>query len=288
VAAGQGTEAATVLLGSTSGTVCVTYVLDQGCPASAPSCLGVSPITPQPGSQSFEYTGAVQSFVVPSCVTSIHIEAWGAQGGTPNANSSCGGNPDVGGLGGYAWGDLAVTPATAFDVYAGGAGQPGSTGGFNGGGLGCAVVDTCSTGGGASDVRPAGTSFDGRVIVAGGGGGAEYSCGGQGGGAGGGLIGGNGTGGDDAASDAQGGTQAAGGAGGVGSGGSGSPGAFGLGGAGSTLYHSGAGGGGWYGGGGGGVDGHGGGGSSYLGGVSGVTGTNPGQRSGNGRVVISW
>ena len=55
----------------------------------------------------FAYTGGAQIFTVPVGVTSLTLEAWGAQGGT-NGNdlSSCG---EIGGKGGYAIGTLAVT-----------------------------------------------------------------------------------------------------------------------------------------------------------------------------------
>ena len=52
------------------------------------------------GSQTFSYTGAQQTFTVPSGVSTITIQAYGAQG--TNGNSP-------GGLGGYVVGDLTVT-----------------------------------------------------------------------------------------------------------------------------------------------------------------------------------
>jgi cysteine-rich repeat protein len=55
----------------------------------------------------FAYVGGEERFVVPAGATSLRLEVWGAAGGTPN-NNFC--DPaDVGGLGGYAVGDLEVT-----------------------------------------------------------------------------------------------------------------------------------------------------------------------------------
>lgn len=158
----------------------------------------------------FNYTGAVQTYTVPAGVSSIRLEAWGAQGQ--------GGN---GGLGGYAKGTMTVTPGQVLNIYVGG------QAGYNGGGLGHAAVSR--NGGGASDIRVSPYSLTDRVIVAGGGGaGGQTDVGIRNGGAGGGgTVGSN----------------YAGGAGGDGYGGAG--GAGGLnGGAGNTSCHSGGGGGG--------------------------------------------
>src|ERR1041385_8709776 len=118
--------------------------------------------------QTFNYTGAVQTFTVPSCVTSITIQAYGAQGG----NASIGG---TGGLGGYATGTLNVTPGDVLNIYVGG--QNGYNGGGTGGQDGNSAFsgppgNLAPSGGGASDVRLNGTTNANRIIVAGGGGGA--------------------------------------------------------------------------------------------------------------------
>ena len=109
------------------------------------------------GSQTFSYTGAQQTFTVPSGVSTITIQAYGAQG--TNGNSP-------GGLGGYVVGDLTVTAGNTLYVYVGG------RAGFNGGASG---HSNGGSGGGASDVRSGGTAYTDRVIVAGGGGGGGYS-----------------------------------------------------------------------------------------------------------------
>ena len=121
----------------------------------------------------FDFTGAVQTYTVPLGVTSIQIEAWGAQG--QNSGSSTGGN------GGYVSGEIDVTPGDILYVYVGG------QNGFNGGGLdGGGGGYTAGRGGGASDVRIGGMTFSDRVIVAGGGGGAgRGTCSSQDGGDGG-------------------------------------------------------------------------------------------------------
>ncbi|TKC55567.1 T9SS type B sorting domain-containing protein [Pedobacter hiemivivus] len=270
-------------------------------------------------SQTFSYTGAVQSWIVPPGVTSVIVETYGAQGaaGINGGGSSTGG---TGGKGGYVKGTLTVTPGQVLNVYVGGAGAT-STGGYNGGG----GSFNAGGGGGASDVRVGGVNLANRVIVAGGGGG-----GGNGGnyasvaplimlgGNGGSGNGGNGT--NGANSGAGGGGQGAsgsvGGATGYGCGGLfgavsgvGTTGAGGVGGKGPTFTQGaigsgagGGGGGGFVGGGGGGgagvgtvtcqyndngAGGGGAGGTSYIGGVSGATVTNDVQ-SGNGLVTFTY
>src|SRR4051812_14240105 len=71
--------------------------------------------------QTFTFTGNVQTFTVPSCVSSITIDAKGSQGGSNSANIA-------GGLGGSAFGVLPVSSGNVLYIYVGG------TNGFNGGG----------------------------------------------------------------------------------------------------------------------------------------------------------
>ena len=269
----------------------------------------------------FSYTGAVQTYVVPPGVTSLQIEAYGAQG----ENALVGGA--TGGLGGFVGGFLTVTPGETLAVYVGG------QNGFNGGGIGGIngnddfpnppIGTFGGNGGGASDIRQNGTSLLDRVIVAGGGGGAAHngvwpgcqvSGPGGNGGAGGSLIGGSGTNGignpcncgGGGGAGGTGGTQVSGGPAGAYAGSTsclraswtiGSPGTFGIGGSGAVTYHngsggSGGGGGGYYGGGAGGngsdttPGGGGGGGSSYIGLLSNSSEL-AGIRSGNGQITIS-
>ena len=94
------------------------------------------------GNEIFSYTGSVQTFTSPSGVTSIQIEAWGAEGGgrVLSGNSASG----LGGKGGYSSGTLSVTPNQDLYVYVGGHGSSSTNGfaagGWNGGGSGYASV----------------------------------------------------------------------------------------------------------------------------------------------------
>lgn len=189
----------------------------------------------------FNYTGVVQTFVVPQSGL-YKLECWGASGGRNESFSN-----NYGGKGGYSVGSTILNKGDILYIYAGGAGGTNSsTGGWNGGGTGT----YSSGGGGASDIRKNSTTLVDRIIVAGGGGAGSHT---GSGGDGGGLIGNN-----SSNNYETGGTQTAGGTGYA------SNGYFGLGG--NSSSHGGPGGGGWYGGGGG----HscafaGGGGSGYIG-----------------------
>ena len=55
----------------------------------------------------FPYTGAPTTYVVPAGVTSVQVEVWGAQGQALTDEQY---DESTGGLGGYAIGNLAVTP----------------------------------------------------------------------------------------------------------------------------------------------------------------------------------
>ena len=129
--------------------------------------ITVTPAVLVPQTQSFIYTGAMQTWTVPAGVTSINIESFGAQGGSgADANNSTSGG--AGGKGSKASGTLSVTPGQVLNIFVGGNGTI-STAGFNGGGLGGSV--NAGGGGGASDIRYPGNSIADRLIVAAGGGG---------------------------------------------------------------------------------------------------------------------
>lgn len=243
------------------------------------------------GTQTFNYTGAVQNFTVPSGITTLTVDVIGASGGAGYPLYSNGGN------GGRVTGTIAVTPGQSLQIYVGGAGAnangvSAAAGGYNGGGLGGVYSGSYGGGGGggASDIRSSPYALANRLVVAGGGGGGglnyfstNYDRGGNGGG----TTGESGYGGNNLAGQGAGtgGTQAAGGTGGTYSGWcTASNGALGLGGAGGTCTNGGGGGGGGYYGGGGATWAGGGGGSSFL---SGGTHTQ-GYQTGNGQVVISW
>ena len=156
--------------------------------ALPPGCSGASGTV----TCTFSFTGAAQSFTVPSGVNSITVAAFGAQGG------------DVaGGLGGEAQAVFAVSPGAAVEVLVGGQGgtssdgQAGGAGGFNGGGAGgdggAGPIGSGpgsgqgGSGGGASDVRMGACASSlscglaDRVLVGAGGGGVGSESGGGGG-----------------------------------------------------------------------------------------------------------
>lgn len=125
----------------------------------------------------FDYTGALQQFLVPVS-GNYKLEVWGAQGGDTAT-------PSKGGKGGYASGTVYLTKNKQLFVYVGGEGLServgknsfGQTlnGGFNGGGKLTGISGGTSskyftTGGGATDIRVGQDSLYARVIVAGGGG----------------------------------------------------------------------------------------------------------------------
>jgi hypothetical protein len=232
----------------------------------------VQATTPQGGSQTFNYTGGMQTFTAPVNGT-YTLEVWGAQGG---GGANCFG---TGGAGGYSKGNVTLTAGQVIHIGVGQAGfKSSSSTAYNGGGAGN-PGDPGYTGGGATHMATAGgvlSSLSGNqnsvLVVAGGGGGAAGGtcvCQYQGnGGAGGGTTGISGTcSGNDCGyrPAGTGGTQNAGGT-------SQSPqigAAFGLGATSSTntgdCIQGGGGGGGWYGGGAGGhAGGGGGGGSGYV------------------------
>jgi hypothetical protein len=223
------------------------------------------------GTITFNYTGSAQTFTVPACISSVQIQAWGAQGGTG------------GGQGGYATGTLAVTGGQILQVNVGGQGTSSGPGGWNGGGTSQGTTYGGS-GGGGSDVRTGAYTLNDRVIVAGGGGGGSNGSYVTSGGNGGGLSGNPGVS-TQGFTAGGGGTQNNGGAAGC-CYNTTAPGTFGNGG-GTTSYHNAGGGGGWYGGGTGAAYASGGGGSSYLGGVTGGS-TQTGGRNGHGQIIISY
>lgn len=216
--------------------------------------LSVASIKAQTNRDTFNYTGSVQTWVVPASVTSIVVEAIGADGGS--APSFVG--PTDTAQGGYVRTNVSVTPGQTINIYVGGAGTQ-TTAGWNGGGA--AASQYGGGGGGASDIRIGGTALTDRIVVAGGAGGSAFGSYSGVGGAGGGLTGGAGFTGNGFTGGG-GGTQSAGGSAGC-CYGAATSGSFGVG-AGPADYHNAGGGGGWYGGGSGAGHGGAGGGSSYT------------------------
>jgi CSLREA domain-containing protein len=128
----------------------------------------------------FEYTGDNDQFIVPAGVTSVSIEAAGAQGGgQQNAPVVLTGQNRDGGRGGQVGGQLSVTPGETLDIQVGGQGQaPGDdarTAAYPDGGIaGSRTVgnllfpgENGGGGGGSSRVIRSETT----LVVAGGGGG---------------------------------------------------------------------------------------------------------------------
>ena len=128
-------------------------------------CLSMGLITSLSWSQvsTFDYTGGMQTYVVPPGVTTLHMELFGAAG---YGNLGYGGRVEA---------VLNVTPGETLNIFVGGEGTA-TTGGYNGGGN-AGGSSSYGAGGGASDVRQGGTALADRIIVAGGGGGSGSNCG---------------------------------------------------------------------------------------------------------------
>lgn len=232
--------------------------------------------------ETFVYTGAAQSFLVPAGVCAVTVNMYGAEGADA-------GGSIVAGKGGRTTATIAVTPGESLGVYVGGTPTGDEIlGGFNGGGdagIGTNNESRGEGGGGGSDVRQGGSELSDRVVVAGGGGGRSNGSGN--GGDGGGETGVDGTG----NAPGGGGTQSAGGT----AVGNGQAGALGEGGdAGDGFNIAGGGGGGGY---------YGGGGASgapeedanFSGGGGGGSGVGPagtafetGVREGNGLIDFTY
>jgi hypothetical protein len=141
--------------------------------------------------EEFKSTGKEQQLKVPAGVTSVHVVAIGASGGSGGGLSGEGlvAPESPGGRGGIVSGDLAVKPEQVLYIEVGGLPVRGAgcisaacLGGFNGGGSSRAG----GGGGGASDVRTVSigaepspgnkASLESRLLVAAGGGGGGEAC----------------------------------------------------------------------------------------------------------------
>ncbi|MEI6765644.1 MAG: PKD domain-containing protein [Bacteroidota bacterium] len=276
----------------------VLVVSNNGCSSTTTNSVAITSCTH--GTQTFSYTGNMQSFTVPGiCGTTIDIEVWGARGGNASNQNA------AGGLGARMKGTFTVTSGQLLNILVGQSGADASC--TAGGGGGTFVVSNNvlliaaggGGGGGTYNNTPSSvkdgtannngnTGYNGNTLT-------QNAGGGGSGGNGGGCVTGSGGGGagysgNGSTCNAQGGNSYInGGAGGaVGSLGGNTAGAGGYGGGGgSECYWDGAGGGGGYSGGGGGYYyGAGGGGGSYN---SGTNQSNAsGVQSGNGQVTITW
>jgi LPXTG-motif cell wall-anchored protein len=227
--------------------------------------LAATPASAAPigSSQSFAFTGSVQSWTVPADVTTIYVEVAGGQGG---------GSYGWGGTGAELKGTLSVTPGTTLNLVVGGVGANGIQFQRGAGGGGGSFIYTtpdvagilAAAGGGGGNgsndfASSASLTTSGLPGGSGGGAGGNAGNGGNGGwgGGGGGLL----TNGGDGSAGGGGRSVVNGAGGGSGT----SAGAFGGGGGASSF--PGAGGGGYSGGGGGGFSssaGGGGGGGSFF------------------------
>jgi hypothetical protein len=109
--------------------------------------LALRPYTGPPTSP-YTFTSS-GTFTVPSCVTSITVEAWGGGGGTRNDDDD---NRSGGGGGAYASSILTVIPGTTYSVTVGTGGTPANNTGVSGGSssFGTLVVAAGGSGGGSS------------------------------------------------------------------------------------------------------------------------------------------
>jgi hypothetical protein len=103
--------------------------------------------------QTFNYTGTIETYTVPAGVTSISIQAYGAQGGTTS-----------GGLGAGIYGEFSVVPGTVLNIVVGQQGIVNNCGGANASGGG---------GGGSFVWDPLNSSVP--LVAAGGGGGGNLN-----------------------------------------------------------------------------------------------------------------
>ena len=139
--------------GGCSGTGACTVAMTsaQSVTATFSACTGTT---------TFSYTGALQTFTVPACATSITIDAYGAQGGT--AVGETGTLNYAGGLGARVRGTFSVAAGQQITVLVGGRGASATP----------PPNASCGAGGG-------GGSFvvrSGAALVVAGGGGGAFHC----------------------------------------------------------------------------------------------------------------
>jgi hypothetical protein len=120
------------------------------------------------GKTTYTYSSAsLQSFTVPANVTSVTIEAWGANGGDAAAVATVGSENGTGGVGAYLKGTFNVASGSSLKIIVGQKGGNQSVGNdnstYSGGGGGGSYVST-------SDF----TSVSNLLLAAGGGGGGGY------------------------------------------------------------------------------------------------------------------
>jgi hypothetical protein len=247
--------------------------------------------------QTFNYTGTLQTFTVPSCVSIVTIEARGAGGGSVSVNCAA-----AGGLGASMRGTFSVTPGQTLAILVGGVGMSNGSDAGGGGGsfvaTGTVPLIVGGGGGGASNnvgscgnnlfglnatITQSGTASGNGLVAGGTNGGGGGASGGSGGGGGGFYF--DGTAGSGNA-NGNGKAFVNGGAGGIGY--NANHGGYGGGGCGWHTGGNGGGGGGYSGGGTSSSNPYsaGGGGGSYNSGTNQVN--TAGAQSGNGVVIITY
>jgi hypothetical protein len=130
----------------------------------------------------FSYSGAPETFTVPTGTTEISVEMWGAGGGDGKWNSG-----RRGGNGGFARGDISVSSGETLTFVVGGGGKTssaadgdGGLGGYPGGGTGTKGDSSGGGGGGYSGIFLDNIAFENALMIAGGGGGGSgYRAGGH-------------------------------------------------------------------------------------------------------------
>jgi len=238
--------------------------------------------------QTFSFTGSLQTFVVPAGISTLTAECTGARGGNGNQPTS------PGGFGAYAAGDISVTPGETLIIIAGGTGATGTSSLHGGGGGGGSFVIRQSGnvplviagGGGGGSYQASTPGFNASVTTTGGAGGYTATAPGNGGFTDNGGGGGTGAGGGGWNAAGLSNNWATGGAMQGGPGGTTSYSGQGGFGGGGASYHGGGGGGGYSGGGGGIYTVGGGGGASYNTGINQVM--TAGVGNGNGQVLLTW
>jgi large repetitive protein len=169
IASGQGTTSITVTAAGSAGSGSITVTATGPCGTSAASSLSVTVIGVTHGTASFacnqvsgtntgaNSTGSVQTWTVPSCITTVTIVATGGSGGGSSTYF------DYGGGGAIVTATVSVTAGHTLNVLVGGGGWCYLGGG---GGGGSYVWDASST----STSTPV-------LVIAGGGGGGGYENG---------------------------------------------------------------------------------------------------------------
>lgn len=222
--------------------------------------------------ETFVYTGTLQTWTPPAGVASATISLVGAEGGNNGT--------DLGGRGGVTTGTISgLSPSTPIYMVIGAKPTSTTLGTYGGGGASGGGVNP-RPGGGGTWISFNNTITVSTILLAAGGGGGACACvGGLEGGSGGGLTGGNGVDGGGANTHGLGGTQTAGGV---------SNGAA-LQGAAGAVSGQGGGGGGLYGGGTGlAGNGSGGGGAGHTSSTASNTSTANGVRLGDGFITITY